>query len=161
MHENAHVLHNSPQGSVIYIDDVRRVSRRTSNRPVFLLAAFAMENLLKAFLIYENPNYIEGGKLSKRLLNGHGLSQLQQQCKKIPQPKRTRHVLEALEVGVNSWARYPCSTSVERQSLERAVTDELWAEYNRVFDLYSKRLELLLSKTHKGAYGEKYSVKFE
>jgi hypothetical protein len=83
--------------------------RRTTNRSVFLLAAFAMENLLKAFLIHENPKYIEGGRLSKRLLNGHGLSKLQQQCKRVPSPKRTRHVLQTLEVGVNSWARYPCS----------------------------------------------------
>ena len=161
MHENAHVLHDSPQGLVIYTEGDRRTSRRTSNRPVFLLAAFAMENLIKAFLIYENPHYIEGGKLSKRLLNGHGLSQLQQQCKKIPQPKRTRHVLETLEVGVNSWARYPCSTSVERQSLECAVTPEFWAEYNRVFNLYSRKLESLLSKKHKGAYGQFAHVEFE
>ena len=77
---------------------------------------------MKAFLIYENPKYVEGGRLARQLLNGHSLSKLQQACRKIPSPKRTRHVFETLEVGVNSWARYPCSTSSERETEERSVT---------------------------------------
>ena len=81
-------------------------------------------------------------------------------CKKIPQPKRTRHILEALETGTNSWARYPCSTSVEKQSNERLITTQLWEEYNRVFTLYSRRIEQLLSKKHKGAYNQIGYVEF-
>jgi hypothetical protein len=127
---------------------------------VFLLAAFAMENLLKAFLIHQHPEYVEGGRLSRELLNGHNLSKLQAKCRHIPSPKRTRHVFETLEVGVNSWARYPCSTSLERESAERAVTPEFWKEYNRVFDLYSQRLEKLLSRNWVGAYGEIGRVEF-
>lgn len=160
MHENAHVLHNAPQGLVTYSTGTKSITRRTSNRPVFLLAAFAMENLLKAFLIHQHPQYIEGGRLARELLNGHSLSKLQGKCKNIPAPKRTRHVFETLEVGVNSWARYPCSTAVERESVERAVTPQFWAEYNRVFDLYSQRLEKILSKRSVGAFGEVSSVEF-
>jgi hypothetical protein len=160
MHENAHTLHAAPQGLVTYSTGTKSVRRRTSNRPVFLLAAFAMENLLKAFLIHQHPEYVEAGRLSRELLNGHNLSKLQLKCKHIPAPKRTRHIFETLEVGVNSWARYPCSTSVERESEERAVTPEFWAEYNKVFDLYSERLEQLLSRRWKGPYGEVSSVEF-
>jgi hypothetical protein len=118
MHENAHILHSAPHGYVTYSDGTSIKTRRTTNRSVFLLAAFSLENLIKAYLVYENPHYIERGRLSKRLLNGHGLSKLQKECKKIPSPKRTRHVFETLEVGINSWARYPCSTS-ESASLRR------------------------------------------
>lgn len=160
LHENAHILHNAPQGTVSYGSGENWMTTRTSNRPVFLLAAFALENLIKAFLIYENPQYVEGGRLSKKLLNAHSLSSLQKQCKKIPAPKRTRHVFETLEVGVNSWARYPCSTSVERESQERAVTPEFWAAYSEVFNLYSERLETLLSKKWKGPYGETFRASF-
>lgn len=106
MHQNAHALHNMPQGLVTYSDGVNSITRPTSNRSVFLLAAFALENLIKAFLIHENPQYIKGGKLSRQLLNAHSLSKLQKKCKKIPSPKRTLHVFETLEVGVNSWARW-------------------------------------------------------
>ena len=161
MHENAHVLHAASQGYVLYSAGKGLRKRRTTNRSVFLLAAFAMENLLKAFLIHENPKHIEGGRLSKDLLNGHGLSRLLQRCKHIPSPKRTRQVLETLEVGVNSWARYPCSTSVQRESEERVVTPEFWSAYNKVFELYSTRLEHLLSKKSKGAYGEAGHVVFQ
>jgi hypothetical protein len=160
MHENAHVLHNSPQGLVTYSSGSSSKTRRTSNRAVFLLAAFAMENLLKAFLIHQHPTYIEGGKLAKELLNGHSLSKLQAKCRKIPSPKRTRRIFETLEVGVNSWARYPCSTSIARESEERSVTPEFWAEYNRVFELYSQRLQQLLSKRWVGPYGEIGHVEF-
>jgi len=141
MHENAHVLHNSPQGLVSYTTRTGWKTRRTSNRSVFLLAAFAMENLLKAFLVHQQPTYIEGGRLARELLGGHSLSKLQQKCKNVPSPKRTRHVFETLEAGVNSWVRYPCSTSVEKESEERSATPQFWTEYNRVFGLYSQRLE--------------------
>lgn len=161
MHENATVLHAAPSAIVMQLGSGRTTKRKVTNRSVFLLAAFALENLIKAFLVYENPKYIEGGKLSKKLLNGHSLSKLQQQCKRIPSPKRTRHVFETLEVGVNSWARYPCSTSFDRQSEERVVTPELWSTYNKVFRLYSQRLEQLLSKKWRGPYGEKMHVIFK
>tara|TARA_B100001540_G_scaffold225559_1_gene199761 strand:+ start:5550 stop:6107 length:558 start_codon:yes stop_codon:yes gene_type:complete len=160
MHENAQALHGMPQGTVTYNDGVKSITRPTSNRSVFLLAAFALENLIKAYLIYENPNYIEGGKLANQLLNGHSLSKLQKRCKKIPSPKRTLHVFETLEVGVNSWARYPCATSIQRETDERTVTPEFWKCYNDVFELYSKKLEQLLSKKWKGPYGEVTSVQF-
>ena len=92
MHENAQALHSMPQGLITYSDGVKTITRPTSNRSVFLLAAFALENLIKAYLIYENPHFVEGGKLSRHLLNGHSLSKLQKKCKKAPSPKRTLHV---------------------------------------------------------------------
>lgn len=161
MHENAHLLHNAPQGFVRYSNGVESFTRPTSNRSVFLLAAFALENLIKAFLIYEHPEYIANGKLSPQLLNAHNLSKLQEKCKKIPSPKRTRHVFETLEAGVNSWARYPCATSIERETKERMVTPEFWEAYNHVFKLYSRRLEELLSKKWNGPYGVVGHVVFE
>jgi hypothetical protein len=161
MHENAHALHHMPQGSIIFRDQSKTIARPTSNRSVFLLAAFALENLIKAFLIYENPSFIEGGKLASKLLNGHSLSKLQKKCTKIPAPKRTLHVFKTLEDGVNSWARYPCATSIHKETLERIVTQELWKCYNHVFNIYSQRLEKLLSKKWKGPYGEITKVEFQ
>lgn len=160
MHESARMLHKTPQGTISRSVNGKWIVRRETNRPVFLLAAFALENLIKAFLIYENPHYIEGGRLSPKLLNSHGLAALQMACRKIPSPKRTRHVFQTLEVGINSWARYPCSISSVRETEERTVTDPFWKEYNRVFTLYSLRLEVLLSKRWRGPYGEVSYVRF-
>lgn len=161
LYDNACKLQKIPQGRVSYYDGNAITSRRTSNRAVYLLAAFALENLIKAFLIYENPHYIEGGKLSNQILNGHGLAKLQGMCKKIPSPKRTQHIFRTLEVGVSSWARYPCATSVQRQSDELSVTPELWCEYCRVFNLYSERLERLLENNWNGPHGITGRVIFE
>lgn len=160
MHKSAHILHNSPKDYIMYSQGSKHKTRTSTNRSEFLLAAFAIENLIKAYLIYENPSFIEGGKLSKTLLNNHSLSKLQRLSKRVPSPKRTRHVFETLEIGVNSWARYPCSTLLERETEELTVTDGFWEVYNKVFKLYSDRLESLLSKRWKGAYGEIGYVEF-
>ena len=160
LHESAQVLHDAPQGTVSFSAGGQTKVRRASNRAVFLLAAFAMENLLKSFIVREHPEFTEGGRLSRALRNRHGLVGLQGMCKQIPSPVRTRHVLETLAVGINSWARYPCATSAEHESEERAVTPEFWAEYNVVFSKYSARLESLLSEKNRGAYGGVYQVKF-
>jgi len=159
LHENAQTLYNSPHGHVIYSNGTVSKKRATINRSVFLLSAIALENLIKAYLVYENPSYTEGGRLSKKLLS-HKLSSLQEQCKKAPSPKRTQHVFKTLELGVNSWARYPCSTSIEQETLEGTVTPEFWDAYCKVFDLYSRKLEELLRKKWKGAYGEITYVEF-
>jgi hypothetical protein len=161
LHDNAHQLHNSLQGQITYYEGNKTITRKTSNRSVFLLAAFSLENLIKAFLVLENPQYIENGRLSKQLLNGHSLTKLQMSCKKIPSPKRTKNVFEVLEIGINSWARYPCGTSADKETPEKSMTDELWLAYNKVFNLYSKRLEVLLSKRWRGAYGEIGYVVFD
>lgn len=160
LHENATQLHAAPQGTVVRSVNGKTYARSTSNRSVFLLAAFALENLIKAFLVYENPHYIEKGKISGAL-RSHKLSNLQKKCRKIPSPKRTLHVFETLEDGVNSWARYPCSLSIDQETEERIVTPAFWSEYNRVFELYSERLEILMAKNWKGPFGETVSVKFE
>ena len=161
LHEDAQALHEAPQGLVSQYDGKKFITRRTSDRSVYLLAAFALENLIKAFLIYEHPKYIGNGRLSREILSRHGLSKLQQMCKKIPSPKRTLGVFKTLEVGVNSWARYPCATSANRQTDQLAVTPEFWEEYCRVFDLYSERLENLLGKNWKGPHGIEGKVTFE
>ena len=49
MHENAHILHNAPQSLILFRSESKQINEPSSNRSVFLLAAFSMENLIKAF----------------------------------------------------------------------------------------------------------------
>lgn len=51
------------------------LSRDATNRSVFLLSGFALENALKAFLVYENPDWISNGTLSRKL-RSHSLTKL-------------------------------------------------------------------------------------
>ena len=53
------------------------------DKPIFLLGGFALENVIKAFLVYENPNWISNGRLSGKL-KSHRLTELQKLSRHIP-----------------------------------------------------------------------------
>jgi hypothetical protein len=76
-----------------------------TNKATFLLCAFALENAIKALLIYEHPAWISDGRLHHEVSNHRlvGKSSL------IPYARRDEWVLAKFEEGNGSWMRYPCS----------------------------------------------------
>src|SRR3546814_923841 len=52
------------------------------DRSVFLLGGFALENAIKAFLVYEHPEWISNGRLAKPL-RSHSLVALRRQSAMI------------------------------------------------------------------------------
>ena len=50
------------------------------DKSIFLLGGFALENAIKAFLVYENPDWVSGGRLSRNLKT-HSLTKLQAKAK--------------------------------------------------------------------------------
>lgn len=161
LNENAQTLFYTRSEKITYVDYERNVRTETYtiNRAVFLLSGFALENLLKAFIVYENPSFVENGKLSNTL-KSHKLSKLHEQSNMVPYKNRYKWVFESFEEGLNSWARYPCGVTSQSTTIEKAVTEKLWQAYKSVFALYSTRLEKLLSKKWQGPYGDESSVKF-
>jgi hypothetical protein len=83
-----------------------------TNKSVFLLGGFALENPIKAFLVYENPNWVSNGRLSK-FLRSHKLTLLKSRSKLIPFKNRNA-ILRHFEDGIDSWARYPCGLDIFR-----------------------------------------------
>ena len=69
------------------------------DKSVFLLGGFALENAIKAFLVYENPHWISNGRLS-RSLRSHSLTGLQRQSAQIPFKSRYAWVLRGFEEGL-------------------------------------------------------------
>ncbi|EOI6454636.1 hypothetical protein ACMU59_001311 [Yersinia enterocolitica] len=114
------------------------------NRPMFLLSGFALENILKAFLIYENPCWVSNGKLDKKL-QSHSLTQLYERSEKIPNDDLSKRVLTAFEDGLNSWARYPCALSIERERTEKKLNEELWQDYLLLMDIWGRTICSLLT----------------
>lgn len=114
------------------------------DKSVFLLSGFALENAIKSFLVYENPQWISNGRLARQL-RSHSLTSLQRQSTQIPFKNRFIWVLEQFEDGLESWARYPCSLSVESSTYERAMEVELWRGYVRLMRAYGNRMADLLS----------------
>src|SRR5438132_281619 len=100
LHEQAGVLYRSRGRSSIrsQLDPSGKFIRETRgvDKSIFLLCGFALENAIKAFLVYEHPQWISNGSLSSKL-KSHSLTSLQQQSSLIPYRKRYLWVLRAFQ----------------------------------------------------------------
>jgi len=135
--------HIDPQG--------RRTTWDDTNRSTFLLAGFAMENMLKAFLIYERPAYIAGGRLSG--IATHDLAKLAELSTLVPYKARDRWMFVALAEGNESWARYPCGKDADDIKPEGQFTIHLWLKYTSSMQAYTIKMRKLLTKGWVGPYG--------
>lgn len=161
LHSQAVHLYNQRGRRTRSFSDFRtgeRITWDAVNRTAFLLAGFALENAIKAFLVYENPSWISNGRLSGRL-RSHQLCALAQGSKHIPHKLRGRSVLRAFESGLESWARYPCSVSIEMDREQTLLTETLWTKYLVLSSSYGRRLKNLLSRSWAGPHGQIYRYK--
>lgn len=153
LHEQAIFLRNSRQGTLTKVD--YSVGSSTSwaqtNKSVFLLSGFALENAIKAFLVYENPQWISNGKLSSRL-RSHSLLSLQKQSRQIPYKNRYIRVLQEFEAGLESWARYPCHLDIKFSVDEPDMQSWIWQGYILLMRAYGKRLMSLLGRGWNGPH---------
>ena len=152
LHEQAVRLKESVESQLIYLEPGARPQRWDgNNRAVFLLAGFALENAIKAFLVYENPSWIANGRLDKKL-RSHSLTNLAQRSTLIPYKKRGTPTLLAFEDGLDSWARYPCSLDAARTKPESQMPRFLWGRYLKLMGRYGIQLRRLLERRWKGPY---------
>lgn len=125
---------------------------RSCSRSVFLLAGFAIENILKGYLVYENPTWIANGRIS-RPLRTHSLTRLESLAARVPYKGRRASVLRAFEHGLESWARYPCSLAAADWRDPPKIEDTLWGSYRKLIQSYGRRLQELLARGWRGPYG--------
>ncbi len=123
-----------------------------SSRSTFLLAGFALENAVKAFLVYEHPQWVSNGVLA-RPLRSHALVALAQKSSLIPWPKRGATVLSRFEQGLESWARYPCAIEGAGTEVEQNLSPVLWTNYLALMHAYGKGLMALLQRGWDGPHG--------
>lgn len=148
LHEQALAQYRRRDGSVLLIKkDGETKSWDRVDKSIFLLGGFALENAIKAFLVYENPEWVANGRLSHHL-RSHSLTKLQAKSKLIPYKQRHIAVLKGFEAGLESWARYPCALTFDRTEEADSLAPELWAGYIRVMRAYGIRLRSLLSKKY-------------
>jgi hypothetical protein len=123
-----------------------------TNKATYLLCAFALENAIKAFLVYEHPAWVSDGRLHHEICN-HRLVDLSGKTTLIPYAKRDCWVLAAFEEGNESWMRYPCSRSASELQKEPQLQDRLWHAYLRVMSGYGRKLIRLFANGWKGSHG--------
>ena len=124
----------------------------STNKATFLLGALALENAIKAFLIYEHPQWIGNGFLHSELCS-HRLVELSEKSNLLPFKKRDRWVLAEFENGNESWMRYPCGRRANDIQDEKALSDKLWNAYLRAMGGYGTKLMRLLGKGWHGPHG--------
>jgi hypothetical protein len=154
LHAQAMTLYKGRGKSVLYqIDGEKRLIGQWDdvNKAVFLLGGFALENMLKGFLVYENPEWISNGVLSKELKT-HSLTALRKKSNLAPCRKRYLWVLHGFELGLESWARYPCALTLEESQPEVDMSGSLWSGYLKLISGYTKAIQGLLSRGWKGPH---------
>lgn len=151
---------NAGRSRLIRRDIKKRVddSWDWTDRTAFLLAGFALENLIKAYIVYENPSWICNGRLSGKLRT-HSLVALSQLTTSLPYKQRSIKTLQVFEEGIDSWARYPCALSADRNSLQKAMSEITWNNYKWLIQSYGKRMRRMLQAEWQGPHG--LSVKYE
>jgi hypothetical protein len=125
---------------------------RGYDQSVFLLGGFALENLIKALLVYENPHWISNGRLSGKL-KSHSLTKLRAQSELIPRRRHYLRTLSAFEAGLDSWFRYPCALTIEDTKASDNLHHHVWEGYLEVICAYARKLTVLLNKGWNGPHG--------
>ena len=143
-----------PSGTTTQTDGTGTVLGQwpSSSRSTFLLAGFALENAIKAFLVYEHPQWVSNAVLA-RPLRSHKLVMLSQKSSLIPWQKRAPSILSRFEQGLESWARYPCALDATETQYEQNLPSALWASYLRLMSAYGKALMALLEQGWHGPHG--------
>jgi hypothetical protein len=158
LHDQAVIMYSRRSGSSILMQQNAQgeVVRQTRgvDKPVFLLGGFALENAMKAFLVYENPHWISNGRLSGEL-KSHKLTVLRDKSNLVPYKKSYTHVLEAFESGLDSWFRYPCALTMKDTQEGKDLYEHLWQGYTKLMSAYGKKLVMLLDKEWKGPHGSR------
>jgi hypothetical protein len=158
LHEQATEMYSRRSGSSILTktNANREVVQQTRgvDKPVFLLGGFALENAIKAFLVYENPHWISNGRLSGEL-KSHKLTVLRGRSKLIPYRNSYTRVLEAFESGLDSWFRYPCALTIEDTKEGQDLYKDLWDGYGKLMSAYGRKLVTLLNREWKGPHGSR------
>lgn len=155
LHQQAVALYaNRGRGQItLRTRDQAPVSWDETNRATFLLAAFALENAIKAFVVYEHPEFVANGRLA-RDIRSHKLVELSRLSKAIPYRSRDEWILAAFEDGNESWMRYPCGRDATEVQPQGQMTDRLWNGYRRVTSGYGRKLKTLLRKGWRDPDGE-------
>lgn len=153
LHEQAKLLKSSDSSNTKKVDQKTNevTSWKNSNRATFLLAGFALENVIKAYLVYENPTVIENGFLANKI-KSHDLVKLAKKSTLMPNLEKCIDTLKYFEDGLESWARYPCGLNYAQTKEQVLLDEDMWKNYLFLMKNYEKSLKLLLAQKWKGPH---------
>lgn len=156
LHDQAKLLFESNGSIITHFDSAKSNpnSWNASNRTIILLAGFALENVIKGYLVYEYPEYVRNGFLSKKI-QSHKISRIAQGSSFLPYKSRSLNTLKYFEDGLESWARYPCGLNWAQTKEQSYLTSKVWKNYLWLMRSYEIRFKALMKKGWQGTHGFK------
>jgi hypothetical protein len=134
------------------------------SRPYILLAGFALENIMKGYLVSCSPCLITDGKLSKELQT-HRLTKLAARITGLVLSDKESEFCRIAESAVPYWGRYPVPLTFNKIVPEVGIDEEL---RNAFLSLFGRLDEKLYFKIRDGwdsgigaASGRIYDTKYE
>lgn len=160
LHEQAQSLMDCASSNITRrnLVESQEITWNTSNRTVILLAGFALENIIKAYLVYEYPEFVQNGFLSKKIQT-HKLTKLATESSLLPYKSQGANTLKYYENGLESWARYPCGLNWAQTKEQNLLSEKEWKNYLWLLRAYESRFKKLMLKGWKGPH--EFSGSFE
>jgi hypothetical protein len=123
------------------LSGVRRDSRKiySISRPYILLAGFALENLVKGILVFQNPSHITSGRLSREL-KSHKVLELIQMVDGIELDETEGRFCQIVQDAIPYWGRYPVPLEYNRVLPEIGINNKLRDAFLRLFTRLSRQL---------------------
>ena len=145
-------FHEIKDGKLIHRSQSRMVY--SVSRSYFLLAGFALENLIKGYLVACDPTLINHGALSKEIKT-HELSRL---ARKIEDFKISKNELDfccIAEKAIPYWGRYPVPLISSQVAPEVGLTDELRQGFLSFYDRLDEKLYMKIRNGWDSGVGAK------
>ncbi len=111
----------------------------SGSRSYFLLAGFALENLLKGYLVACDSSLITNGSLHRKIKT-HKISQLINEIGDFELGENESEFCVLAEQAIPYWGRYPIPLAFNEIVPEVGLTDELRQGFLSTFDRLDKKL---------------------
>ncbi len=101
--------------------------------PFVLLAALAIENLLKGLLVIDHPECVKDGKLRGEVITSHDLLRLAEEAN-VDLDEDEESFCELGTSAIEGWGRYPISKNVSKMMGKITVKGTAGEVFERLFD---------------------------
>jgi hypothetical protein len=166
--ESAEVLWKQNDGSIrseIIHDKIEVLeSRKVSgiSRPYFLLVGFAIENLLKGLIVFDDPSTITSGKIKR--IKTHKITNLIKEINEINLSEEEIEICKKIEEAIPYWGRYPIPLEAANITPDIGITPELREIIKSMYSRLASTLYLKVKdgwESGTGEYSRIYISKYE
>lgn len=104
------------------------------SRTYFLLIGFSIENLMKAYIVSRNPNYLKNGKIDNSISSNHNLIALSRKMDSFKFSSSEIELLKTLSEGIPYWSRYPIPKRFENITNEKVLSEKTRIDLRDLFE---------------------------